>query len=253
MAEPSGSALARQTLARLKERVACGEWAVGERIPTEPELTAELGVGRSTVREAIRSLATLGMVESLTARGTFVRSRTPTPSLLLEALSAYTPAELIGFRRAIDVEAAQAAAAQRSDEDLRAMEQALTDEMDPAHRGVDEAPAGSASRCSRFHGTIARASGNRLLADLEANLSAAMDASGVADSVATSLDPAAVIAEHDRLFTCIRSGDVARAAHFMAVHVDNTLRCVGQGLTASELTALTPTGDLPGRGRLGAA
>ncbi len=245
MSDPQGSALARATLSTLRARITSGEWPVGSRIPTEPELTAQLGVGRSTVREAIRSLATLGMVEPLPARGTFVRSQTPVPSLLMEALSAYTPAELMGFRRALDVEAAQSAAAQRTEADLRAMEESLNDEFDPSRRGLDEASASPGSRCSRFHGAIAQASGNRLLADLDASLTAALATDGVTETLAAPLDPAVVIQEHDRIFTAIRAGDVARVAHLMAVHVDNALRSINHTPIVTELTSLSADGGVP--------
>ncbi|MGO1341619.1 MAG: FadR/GntR family transcriptional regulator, partial [Cellulosimicrobium funkei] len=44
------------------QRVERGEWPVGTRIPPEPELVAELGVGRNTVREAVRALEHAGIL-----------------------------------------------------------------------------------------------------------------------------------------------------------------------------------------------
>ncbi len=237
MSQTSGSALARHTLARLKDRIATGEWPVGSRIPTEPELTEELGVGRSTVREAIRSLATLGMVETLTARGTFVRSSTPAPSLLLDALSQYGPAELIGIRRALDVEAAQTAAANWTSVNLETMESTLAAEMETVRESHGEGTS-SGVRCSLFHGTIAQASGNRLLHDLVQNLSMALDSSGLGDRIAAVMDPVQMLSEHDRLMVAIRERDVAAAAHLMAMHVDSALI----SLDAPAMTKLTALG-----------
>lgn len=233
MSQPSGSALARHTLARLKARIAAGEWPVGSRIPTEPELTEELGVGRSTVREAIRSLATLGMVETLTARGTFVRSLTPAPSLLFDALSQYAPVELIGIRRALDVESAQTAAANWEPAQLEAMESAIAAEMETVREATDAQHSGV--RCTLFHGAIAQASGNRLLSDLVQNLSMALDSSGLGDQIAADMDPVQLLAEHDRLLVAIRERDVAAAAHLMALHVDSAMRT----LTDTVMTGLT--------------
>lgn len=232
MSQPSGSALARQTLARLKARISSGEWPVGSRIPTEPELTEELNVGRSTVREAVRSLATLGMVETLTARGTFVRSLTPAPSLLLDALAAYHPAELIGIRRALDVEAAQTAAANWTAPLLETMESTISAEMETVREGQGSV------RCSLFHGVIAQASGNRLLFDLVQNLSMALDSSGLGDRIAGDVDPVVMLADHDRLLTAIRARDVAAAAHLMALHVDTQLRTLQESPVMTELASL---------------
>ena len=58
-------------------------------------LAETLGVGRSTIREAVRSLASIGMLETLPGRGTFVRSNAPTSAILSEFLTAYTLEELI--------------------------------------------------------------------------------------------------------------------------------------------------------------
>lgn len=233
MSQTSGSALARHTLARLKDRITSGEWPVGSRIPTEPELSEEFSVGRSTVREAIRSLATLGMVETLTARGTFVRSSTPAPSLLFDALSQYGPAELIGIRRALDVEAAQTAAANWTPVHLEAMESTIATEMESVRHLGDTARAGV--RCSLLHGVIAQASGNRLLFDLVQNLSMALDSSGLGDRIAADMDPVQLLSEHDRILVAIRERDVAAAAHLMAMHVDSALLT----LNAPAMTSLT--------------
>lgn len=234
MNQPSGSALARLTLAKLKARIASGEWPIGSRMPTEPELTEQLKVGRSTVREAVRSLATLGMVETLTARGTFVRSLTPAPSLLFDALAAYEPAELVGIRRALDVEAAQSAAAHWTKEHLEAMESAVAAEVETV-RSADPAVR-SGVRCTLFHGVIAQASGNRLLNDLVQNLATTLDSPGVGDRIAEGIDPVTLVADHDRILTAIRARDVAAAAHLMALHVDDSLR----SLQVKPMTELTP-------------
>lgn len=233
--------MARQTLARLKTRIASGEWPVGSRIPTEPELTEDLGVGRSTVREAVRSLATLGMVETLTARGTFVRSLTPAPSLLFDALSAYQPPELVGIRRALDVEAAQSAAAHWTKLHLEAMESAVSAEVETVRNPDPEVRAGV--RCTLFHGVIAQASGNRLLNDLVQNLSTALDSSGLGDRIAEGLDPVMLVSDHDRILTAIRARDVAAAAHLMALHVDATLRTLTQDPVMTQLTPSIPGAD----------
>jgi DNA-binding FadR family transcriptional regulator len=250
VSEPSGSVLARATLARLRERIASGEWPVGSRIPTEPELEQLLGVGRSTIREAVRALATLGMVETLTARGTYVRSAAPAAAVVLEALTAYSPAEVLGLRRALDVEAVQAAAAGVGDERLDAMQAVLDERMAAARRGDDDADSG----CGPFHTAIVAAAGNRLLVDLDATLAAAMRASDLARQTTESIDPALLLDEHDKILTAIRAQDVAGAAHLMAVHTDAALRRLGHEPVVTDLTALVrAAGARPGTADRGVA
>lgn len=226
MAESSGSALARSTLARLRAQVAGGQWPVGSRIPTEPELAEQLGVGRSTVREAVRSLATLGMVETLVGRGTFVRSMTPAPALLISALSVYAPTELVGMWRALGVEAVQAAAAARTEGDLDALRAALT------------GPVRDGEACTRFHNAITQASGNRLVIDLDASLTAALTEHRLADKIAAALPPGACDEDHRRILATIENRDVAAAAHEMVLHLDAQLRSLHHFPIATDLTTL---------------
>nr|NLD41747.1 FadR family transcriptional regulator [Actinomycetales bacterium] len=133
MDTPRGTERARTTLAYLRRQITTGEWGVGDRIPIEPELTEMLGVGRSTIREAVRSLASIGMLETLPGRGTFVRSSTPTSAVLSEFLAAYTLEELLSYRRALEVEAAQQAALHRTPEDIAALEAAVAQPLMRSH------------------------------------------------------------------------------------------------------------------------
>ena len=106
----AGSAMARNTLVFLRQKIVSGEWPINSRIPTEPELMALLGVGKSTVREAVRSLASLGMLETIRGIGTFVRSRVPSDAVLVSLMSERGPAECLQLRAAVEGEAARALA-----------------------------------------------------------------------------------------------------------------------------------------------
>src|SRR5690606_17339772 len=101
-----GSARARETVRRLRLNIEDGTWPIGSKIPVESELVAELGVGRSTLREAIRTLANLGMLEPAPGRGTFVRSRNPVSLVLADFLSQHRAEDVLGVRAALEVQAA---------------------------------------------------------------------------------------------------------------------------------------------------
>jgi GntR family transcriptional regulator len=66
---------------RIRAKIASGDLAAGAQLPTEPELQKEYGAARNTVREAIRWLATQGLVEAFAGRGTFVR-QPPVPFVI---------------------------------------------------------------------------------------------------------------------------------------------------------------------------
>lgn len=62
-------------MARIKELIASGQYKPGQRLPTEQEMAARFGVGRSSIREALKVFQHLGVVESKAAKGTFVCDR----------------------------------------------------------------------------------------------------------------------------------------------------------------------------------
>ncbi|MFP4209656.1 MAG: FadR/GntR family transcriptional regulator [Alkalispirochaeta sp.] len=80
----SKSTIVTQVMARIKELIASGRYRPGDRLPTEQELAALFGVGRSSIREAIKVFQHLGVVESFAAKGTFVQDRA---NISLEAIT----------------------------------------------------------------------------------------------------------------------------------------------------------------------
>lgn len=151
----------QQSLDWLRERIDSGDWRVGDRIPTEPDLMTELGVGRNTVREAIKTLTSTGILEIRRGSGTFVRARTDIGGLLGRSVD---PAELLHVfevRRALELEAIALACRRRTDVDLARMRAGL-DGRDAAH--ADE--KAFADHDLDFHLAIVAAAHNPVLTDL---------------------------------------------------------------------------------------
>ncbi|MBT2372118.1 FadR/GntR family transcriptional regulator [Pseudomonas fluorescens] len=116
--------LVDQALEQLRHRITEGKWAIGERLPTEPELSAELGISRNTVREAMRVLAFSGLIEIRQGDGSYLRSMTD-PLGAMRALSHCTLAQAQETRQILETEAIGLAALRRTDEDLQALREAL--------------------------------------------------------------------------------------------------------------------------------
>ena len=197
----------RQTIAQLRERILGGEWPVGGRIPTEPQLVAALGVGRNTVREAVRALVHAGVLECRQGSGTYVVSTDELAPVVARRLTVDRMAEVVEVRRAFEVEAARLAALRRTAEDLAALDGALA-AREAAWRGgrVDEfveADAATTAVCSA-------AAHNGMLAELYASVGAALR-STVAQSMGDALEPERYV-DHSRLVEAIRAGDPGRAA-----------------------------------------
>ncbi len=118
--------LADQVADDLRRRIRAGEWEVGHRLPGEMRLAADLGVGRSTIREAIRQLVGQGVLVSRQGAGVFLVSREGDDEWSAVLRDADIVA-VVEARIAIEAEAAALAADRRTSADLRAMRRALAE------------------------------------------------------------------------------------------------------------------------------
>lgn len=214
-----GSDRARRTLAYLRHQISSGDWPINSKIPTETALMELIGVGKTTVREAVRALASVGMLEPMPGIGTFVRSRMPVSSVLTDYLSEFGATDLLGYRRALELEAAQLAARQRTDEQLAAMRRALDQATQP-----DQPFGGRRTKApGQFHFLVMEASGNALMVGLYAGVIQALRHAIATGAVAEGADAASLQREHHELLAALEAGDVVRAAHVMAQHIENDL------------------------------
>lgn len=123
--------LAEQAAELLLERIRGGEWELGQKLPGETTLAPQLGVGRSTIREAIRQLAGSGVLATRQGSGVFVTAL-DAPEALDAMLRRVDIETVIEARIAIEVEASALAAERRTSAELRAMR--LAADARDAHR-----------------------------------------------------------------------------------------------------------------------
>ena len=148
---------------QIQEKISLGIFAPGTKIPTEPTLMAQLGVGRSTVREAIRVLVNAGLLEVRQGDGTYVLSGAAGQEPLEYRLRRATAVEIREVRRIIEVETARLAAGNRTEADLETMRDCLARKKAAVAAGDTH---GYVAADIAFHSAVAAASGNGLLADL---------------------------------------------------------------------------------------
>ncbi|MFJ1599702.1 FadR/GntR family transcriptional regulator [Streptomyces sp. NPDC088261] len=152
--------LAAQVADVLLERLRAGEWPLGHRLPGETTLAAQLGVGRSTLREAVRELSGKGVLDSRQGAGVYVTAL-DVPEDREAVLRHASIVSVIEARIAIEAEAAGLAAARRTPADLRVMRRALRERRTDgqsldAHVDADMA----------FHRTVVLAAHNDVLTGL---------------------------------------------------------------------------------------
>ncbi|RZL61259.1 MAG: FadR family transcriptional regulator [Variovorax sp.] len=161
LAQASRSSLADTVADSIRSEIAAGRWAVGSRIPIEPELAQWLGVSRGTVREAVKTLVSRGLLEVRQGSGSFVRSGFD-PAASLQKMQRASLLDQFEVRRALEVEAARLAALRHTDQDLRHLH-ALLDQRSVPDASDDG--AGFIARDLAFHLAIVDISGNLALAE----------------------------------------------------------------------------------------
>jgi GntR family transcriptional repressor for pyruvate dehydrogenase complex len=189
----------------------------GTRMPSERELQQALGVGRSTIREAMTGLAMLGVVEIRHGEGTFVAAD---PELvgatggIAAALAKGVTPVLLEARRPVESEIARLAALRRDDSDLKALEAVIADH---AQALADDGPAARIS--AQFHVVLAEAAHNEVLAGFVASYRELLVTRG------PSLEQVEgyrewELAEHRGLYEAVHAGDAFLATARMADHLD---------------------------------
>jgi DNA-binding FadR family transcriptional regulator len=206
-----------ETSHRLGIAIIGGALKPGDTLPNEDDYSAQLGVGRSVYREAVRFLAGKGLVEARRKRGTVVLPRERwnflDPDVLAWFFEVHPDGDfirnLVQLRLIIEPPAAELAARNRQPRHLEVLRAALAELRDAPLGGPAGRDAGS-----RFHRTVLAATGNEVLASLSSSIDAAvrwtltyMRRRHVA--IPNPFEP------HERLYRAIEQQDTAAARDIM--------------------------------------
>jgi GntR family transcriptional repressor for pyruvate dehydrogenase complex len=197
------------------ELIRGGELRPGMRLPSEPQLVQMTGISRSSVREAVRSLQTMGLLEVRRGQGTFVRdidSESVTDAQLLLLLDDHTVLEnLVEVRCALEPVIARVAAERATEEDIAAIGEALH-AMNSA-RGMDEwRPAHLA-----FHKSLVDATHNIILRKIWGLITVFLKDSPLVTGSLRATMPHV----HIDLFEAIKDRDGRKAATAMSEHISD--------------------------------
>lgn len=203
----------------------------GDVLPPERELTESFGVGRSSIREALRMLESQGVISAVNG-GSFVVADAANPlnsSLrLMFTLDDRTGLHhLFELRRILEVEAAALAAERHGSEHLDEMDAAIAEmEASLADSGGDR----FIDADLRFHLAVAEATGNRLiLHSMQAVRDVVRRALITVYSIPSS--PESAVVEHRAVRSAISSGDAARARQEMSNHLVRVESDVEKGVS----------------------
>ena len=223
-----GAPLTEAAIRKLREMIISGKYPSGAKLPSEPQLAAELGLSRTTVREAVRALSTARVLDVRRGDGTYVTSLRP--ELLLEGIAfavdlmqAEVALELLQVRRILEPAVTALAAANISadalihlENTMLLMEESASDHAELVHHDAD------------FHAQVAAAAGNDTLASIMNGISSLTLRARVWRGIIEEEATARTISEHARILEALRAGDAALANATALMHVCTTedfLRC----------------------------
>lgn len=231
MAQSEGQKIQRltvvhQVMEQIRSMIASGEYQPGDRLPTEQQLAERFGLGRSTIREAIKIFNYLGILESRTARGTYICDRT---SISAEALTwsvllgTRELSELIEIRGALELWSIlrfTEAVGRQEEGALQALEQLrrLVEKMRQA--GSDRRDEGRIDADYEFHQIIIMVGGNSVFSSIYSTLRSFMKEE-ISRSQDKYPDPRVIAEEHQTIVDALGGGNPAEAERVCLGHIEN--------------------------------
>lgn len=215
------SSVAGETVERIAEMIRTGDYSPGDRLPGERKLAEQLRVGRTSIREAIRRLETMGLLESRHGLGTFVKD--PSSEVIQAALVPHiitdqeTLEKLFDIREIIEIEAAGRAAQRAKAGHLAAMKKwGETVEVCIAREDAE----GMIIADVEFHRQIIIATGNDILVKLMDSIVDLLRDMRYDSTSIPELLP--IIARgHRAILAAIEAGDSQAARQAMKDHLTN--------------------------------
>jgi len=219
--------VAEEIADRIRVLILDGTFSAGRPLPGERVLAARFGVSRGSIRDAVRMLETIGLVESRHGQGTFAReldvSRLVAPLASVLTYRHDLRDELLDLRRMFEPAVARAAAARVTDDDLADLQRIVDTQRRKIKSGGSTIVEDTA-----FHAVLARATRNRAVMRIMGALNDLL-----VDSRARTLKqkgrPERSIAGHEAVVAALRRRDPDAAARAMHTHIDQIAELMQTG------------------------
>jgi GntR family transcriptional regulator, transcriptional repressor for pyruvate dehydrogenase complex len=210
--------VAEEVADRIRTLILNGTFAQGQPLPSERVLTEQFGVSRGSIRDALRMLETIGLIETQHGRGTFPREltvdRLVAPLASMMAFQSDLQDELMDVRRMFEPAVARVAANRATEKDFGDLQRILDAQrlkLKKGHSAIVED--------TEFHAALARATGNRVVVSLMATLNDLLVESRT-QSLKQKGRPAKSIEGHEAVVAALRRRDPDAAAQAMSQHID---------------------------------
>lgn len=213
---------------KIQAMILSGELKPGSKIPSQRTFSEDLGVSRASLREALLTIETLGLIRTEPGRGTFVTGADGSDRRGMENwryADSYPAHDVFAGRVVLESKLARFAARHSSKRLVEALT-AATDEMEESWEAHDLVAHVEADK--RFHSAIAHGCGNRVLITLYETVCELMYETQRQPIPMTAPGRMrASIGEHREIISAIIAGDGTTAERAMDKHIRNTAACVG--------------------------
>lgn len=211
-------ALTDDAIEKIKDMIVAGELLPGDRLPKEPELAARLGLSRNSLREAVRALSLLRVLDVRQGDGTYVTSLKP--ELLLETLKFVldfhndsTLLQLFEVRRVLEPAAVALAATRMTDAEIEQLRVSL--ERANANVPIDEFVLADVE----FHRQLANGSGNQVLCSIIEGLVPATTRARIVRGLTQENALERSIHEHHMIFDGVAARNPEVAKSWATIHI----------------------------------
>lgn len=200
--------LADEVVEHIRKQIEVGELNEEEKLPTEPELMKLFGVGRSTIREAVKTLSNMEYLSVQQGRGTFVKSIVPKDQSFEERIKCADIQELKEVRNILDMPLSALAAQRRTTDDIEKIKECAQSRKNAAMNGDLE---GCIKADILFHVSVAEATHNTILAEMYRSIALHLEES-YKDIYKDTENFKMTQPLHEKLVRFIREGNVKSAA-----------------------------------------
>jgi GntR family transcriptional regulator, transcriptional repressor for pyruvate dehydrogenase complex len=210
--------VAEEVADRIRVLMLDGTFPPGEPLPSERHLAERFGVSRGSIRDALRTLETIGLLETRHGQGTFPHElsvdRLVAPLASVMAYRSDLQDELLDVRRMFEPAVARAAAQRATEEDLADLQRILDAQRQKLKDGQSAIVEDTA-----FHAVLARSTRNRVVMSIMATLNDLLVESRT-QSLNQQGRPARSIDGHEAVVSALRLHDADAASRAMYSHID---------------------------------
>jgi GntR family transcriptional repressor for pyruvate dehydrogenase complex len=210
--------VAEEVADRIRVLMLDGSFPAGQPLPSERHLAERFGVSRGSIRDALRTLETIGLLETRHGQGTFPHElsveRLVAPLASVMAYRADLQDELLDVRRMFEPAVARVAALRATEEDLADLQRIVEAQRQKLKVGLSAITEDTA-----FHAVLARATRNRVIMSIMATLNDLLVESRT-HSLEQKGRPARSVDGHEAVIAALRRRDAEGASQAMYTHID---------------------------------